>query len=99
MAVRIELSIRGTVVDGAEEWWDDVESALEASEHVLPILESISPYGEVTVPRDRLRDLAYECRLLQPMSTPRIQSLLQKIWELCEMAFETPDAELRFDGD
>lgn len=99
MAIRIELRVRGTVIDGAEEWWDDVENALEASEHTLPILESISPYGELTVPHDRLLDLANECRLLQPMGTPRIQSLLQKVWELCEMAFVTPDAELRFEGD
>jgi hypothetical protein len=32
MALRVELWNRGTLLEGAEEWWDGVEAALEASD-------------------------------------------------------------------
>ncbi len=99
MAVRIELWDDGVLVDGLEQWWDDVEAALDSTEEDLPILASISPYGEVTIPHDCLLDLADECRRLQPTSQERIQTVLSKIAQLSERAVTASDAELRFEGD
>jgi hypothetical protein len=99
MALRIELRKSGAPIDGVEEWWDGVEAALDAAEEQYPILDSISPYGEVTIPRKYLTDLAEECRRLRLRSPERIRALLLKIAELSERAVDDPDAELRFDGD
>ena len=99
MAVRIELWDSGVLVDGVEQWWDDVEAALDATEDDLPILASISPYGQVTIPHNRLSDLADECRRLQPTSPERIQTVLSKIAQLSERAATAANAELRLEGD
>jgi hypothetical protein len=98
MALRIELWERDALIDGVEEWWDGVEAALEASEDEYPILDSVSPYGELTVPCDRLRDLAGESSRLAESTTGRVRALLLKIADLCARATAT-DFELRFNGD
>jgi len=98
MALRIELWERGAPVDGVEEWWDGVEAALEASEDEFPILDSVNPYGELTIPCDRLADLAGESRRLAETTTGRVRALLVKIADLCARATAT-DFELRFNGD
>lgn len=99
MALRIELWERGTVVDGVEEWWDGVEGALATAEDDYPILDSISPYGELIVAHDRLLDLAAESSRLAETTSGRVGDLLQRIAALCERATGATDAELRFDGD
>lgn len=98
MALRIELWERGALIDGVEEWWDGVEAALETSADHYPILDSVSPYGELTVAWDRLRDLAGEASRLAETTTGRARALLLKIAELCARATAT-DFELRFNGD
>jgi hypothetical protein len=99
MAVRIELRKSGAPIDGVEEWWDGVEAALGTAKESYPILDSISPYGEVSIPRDRLADLADECRRLRLRSTERVGALLLKIAELSERVIDDPHTELWFDGD
>jgi|SRR6185437_16036827 hypothetical protein len=99
MPVRVELWESSVLVDGVEEWWDGIERALLPAEGEYPILESISPYGDVRIPADRLSDLADECRRLSKASTGKVRSLLCKIADLCDRARETGDAELRFNGD
>jgi hypothetical protein len=99
MALRIELWERGTVIDGVEEWWDGVERAIAGAEDDYPILDSISPYGELIVAHDRLRDLAAEASRLAATTSGRVSQLLLRIAALCERATATTDAELRFDGD
>jgi hypothetical protein len=98
MALRIELWQNGALVDGVEEWWDDVESALEGADGEYPILDSISPYGDRTIPPDRLQDLAIECSTLAQTGSERLRSLLRKLADLCGRASES-QAELRFSGD
>lgn len=99
MAIRIELRKSGAPIDGVEEWWDGVEAALGAAKEPYPILDSISPYGEVTIPRDRLADLVDECRRLQLRSTERTGALLLRVAEFIERVIDDPDTELWFDGD
>jgi len=98
MALRVELWKGGVLVDGVEEWWDDVESALSAADGDYPVLTSVSPYGELVIAPDRLRDLASESRRLAA-DAGRAGTLLQKIADLCQRALAAPDAELRFNGD
>lgn len=100
MALRIELWENGSLVDGVEEWWDDVEIAVAAAGNDCPILESISPYGELSLAPALLGDLADECRRLAGQAAqPRVGELLLKIAGLCERAAESDAAELRFNGD
>ncbi len=87
------------LTDGVEEWWDDVEIALDAAKHDYPILDSVSPYGELVVAYDRLSDLADECRLLAEAATGQGRELLLKIAGLCDRATLATDSELRFNGD
>jgi hypothetical protein len=99
MALRIELWEHGTLTGGVEEWWDDVELALDDAERDHPILDSVSPYGELVVAHDRLPDLADECRRLADTIGGRAGALLLRIADLCDRAAASNDAELRFDGD
>lgn len=99
MAIRVELREAGVPVAGVEQWWDDVEAALARDEEHFALLESISPYGEVSIPRERLTDLADECRRLGPRVGGSVESLLLEIAELCDRAAAGSDSELRFDGD
>jgi hypothetical protein len=99
MALRIELWENGTLVDGIEDWWDDVEAALSTTSDSYPILHSISPYGEQTIPPNRVRDLATEAHDLAGKTTGHTSKLLRKLARLSERAAEAPSAELRFDGD
>ncbi len=99
MAVRVELREGGVLVAGVEQWWDDLEEALGREEEHFALLESISPYGQVNIPRERLSDLADECRRLGPRVGDSVKSLLLKIAELCDRAAAGADSELRFDGD
>lgn len=99
MAVRVELREGGVPVAGVEQWWDDVEAALGREEEHFALLDSISPYGLVSIPHERLMDLAEECRRLGPRVGGSVESLLLKIAELCDRAASRSDSELRFDGD
>lgn len=99
MAVCVELWEGGVLVAGVEHWWDDTEAALGQQEERFAPLESISPYGQVSIPHQRLLDLADECRRLGPRVGDSVKSFLFKIAELCDRAAAGADSELRFDGD
>jgi hypothetical protein len=99
MALRIELWEDGALTGGIEEWWDDVEIALDGAESDYPILETVSPYGELVVAYDRLADLAAESRRLAGATKGRVHALMLSIADLCDRAFAATDAELRFSGD
>lgn len=99
MALRIELWEHGMLTGGVEEWWDEIESALDAAKNDYPILGSVSPYGELVVVYNRLTDLADESRRLAEATTGRVRALLLKIADLCDRASMATDAELRFNGD
>ncbi len=99
VTLRIELREHGTLVDGIEDWWDDVEGALVTAQADFPILDSIGPYGDLVIASDRLQDLAGECLRLAETANGRSQVLLRKIADLCVKAIMTSDAELRFNGD
>lgn len=96
MALRIELWESGRLVDGVEQWWDDVERDLDSADGDYPILTSVSPYGELRLATSRLPDLADECFRLAE-GGGRSRALLLMIADLCRKA--TPEGELRFDGD
>lgn len=99
MALRIELWEDGALTGGVEEWWDDVEIVLDTDGSDYPILESVSPYGELVVAYDRLADLADESRRLAGATTGRVHTLMLRIADLCDQASAATDAELRFNGD
>jgi hypothetical protein len=99
MSVRVELWLDGVIVDGVEEWWDSVEATLENDPDDYALLESISPYGQVRIPHERLVDLAEECRRLLGSAQGPARFLLLRIADLCERGSAAPDAELRFEGD
>jgi hypothetical protein len=99
VALRIELWECGVLTGGIEEWWDDVERALDSAANQYPILDSVSPYGELVVAHDRLADLATESRRLAARNPGHVRALLLKIAELCDRASVSTDAQLRFDGD
>jgi hypothetical protein len=99
VALRIELWQHGVLTGGVEECWDAVESALDVGMGEYPILDSVSPYGELVVAHGRLADLADESRRLAATTTGQVHALLLKIANLCEQASAATDAELRFNGD
>jgi len=99
MPVRVELWQGGVVVDGVEQWWDRVEAALDQAQEHFALLDSISPYGHLSIPHERLLDLADECRRLAASVGGAVEPRLLKIAELCGRAAAANDAELRFEGD
>jgi hypothetical protein len=100
MPIRIELYDSGSLVEGVEEWWDDIELALESSARDYPLLESISPYGDVTMTPTSLERLVDECqRLADEASGAPLKRLLLEISELGQKAIASEDGALRFNGD
>jgi hypothetical protein len=89
----------GALVDGIDEWWDDVELALTNVDGDYPLLDGVDPYGDLTLPRDRLDDLARECRDLAGRSQPNASALLLKLADLCDRAIARPGTFLQFNGD
>lgn len=99
MAVSIELWVDGRLTDGAEQWWDDVEIAVDASRLDLPLLDSINPYGELRLHPPMIRDLAREIEALLPSAPEAIKPFLRKLAGLCEQGSKHNGSELRFVGD
>ena len=100
MPLRIELYEAGSLVDGVEEWWDDVANAVATAASDYPLLTSISPYGDLDLSPGMLEALAEECRRLASETTiKRLADLLLKTADLCERAATSEAAVLRFDGD
>lgn len=99
MAVSVELWAQGRLVDGFEQWWDDVEAALQVSGLELPVLRNVDPYDEVQLPRTQLGDLIDECRQLSLTSPPNVSKILLKIAQLSDEALRHPDSALWFNGD
>jgi hypothetical protein len=99
MALRVLLYLHGEVVDGVEQWWDDVDLLLTSRSGDFRVLETISPYGRSQPPRHLLPDLAAECRRLGADAKGSTAALLLRISELAERAVSTDGAELVFDGD
>jgi hypothetical protein len=100
MALRVELWDSDRLVDGVEEWWDDVERALAEANDDYPVLRAVSPYGELRLARALLGELEEEChRLATGAATQRGRALLLKIGALCAQAASNDAAELRFNGD
>src|SRR5438093_812482 len=100
MALRIELYENGSLVDGVEEWWDDVETAIAGASREYPLLASVNPYGELTLAPGLLGDLANEChRLANQATNRRAGELLLRIASLCDRAAASDAAVLRFNGD
>jgi hypothetical protein len=96
LAIRIELFCDGELLDGTEHWWDGVQAALDASAMHLPILKSVDPRGEATLPADYLLDLAEECRAFLLEAPERIKPLLRSIADLCAMGMVHEASALRF---
>src|SRR5207248_7721872 len=100
MAMRIEVYEDGSLVDGVEEWWDDVETALASADRDYPILASISPYGDLTLAPSLSAQLAEECHGLAKATTnTKVSELLVKIAALAARAAASGLASLRFNGD
>ncbi len=101
MAVRIELWVDGRVVDGAEQWWDDIEAAFptDEGEAGFPMLGRVDGYGDVLFAREELGALAAEVRRFVPRAPESVRLFLEKLIELCEEGDRGARAELRFLGD
>jgi hypothetical protein len=101
MAVRIELWIDGRVVDGAEQWWDDIEAALAADDRKaeFPMLGRVDAYGDVLFEREELGALAADVRRFMSHAPESVRPFLERLTELCEAGDRGTAAELRFLGD
>ncbi|MEV6893327.1 MULTISPECIES: hypothetical protein [Kribbella] len=96
MAIRIELWVDGRLIDGVEQWWDDLAAALPVDED-FPMLGRVDAYGDVVFARDELEVLAAEARRFVPRAPDRVRPLLLKLAELCTQGGS--EGELRFLGD
>lgn len=96
---RVEARVDSVARDGVEAWWDEVEGAAHRAPHHYPLLSGISPYGDVTIPVDRLSELATECDAMTAESGPRTNALLMRIADLARRTVAGEFDELRFDGD
>jgi hypothetical protein len=101
MAIRIELWIDNQLVDGAEQWWDDIEASLPEGEGEAscPMLDRVDPYGDVLLEPDEMRALAVEARRFLTQAPERVRTFLEKLAELCDKGGLDERAELRFLGD
>lgn len=101
LSIRVELWINRHLVDGVEQWWDDIEAALpeENAEITYPLLSSVDPYSDLAVEGIFLEDLADEARRLSEHASKTASVFLQRLVGLCIAGAQTPDAELRFLGD
>jgi hypothetical protein len=99
MSILIELKVNGVTVDGAEAWWDDVETAMRGRRDEFPALSQIDPYGDMELCGDQLTKLALELERLALDPRTADISLLQKIASLCERAAAEPGSILTFTGD
>lgn len=97
--MRVEARRDGVVVDGAEAWWDEVESTAHRGPERFPLVTTISPYGDVAVAADRLDQLRRECLDLAREARPDTAAFLVKIAELARRTATGEFAELRFNGD
>lgn len=95
----VEARRDGVVVDGAEAWWDEVESAAHRRPEHYPLLTTISPYGDVIVPANRLDELRRECLELARETRPDTGAFLARIADLARRTAAGEFAELRFNGD
>lgn len=98
MPMRVEARLDDAVADGVEAWWDDVETAAHQALARFPLLKSISPYGDVAVPVDRLNELADECEELARDARTEASAILLKIADLARRTVDGEFAELRFNG-
>ena len=98
MALVIELLKDGAAIDGTEEWWDDIAAALAATDDDYPILSTVDPHGDWTLPPAYLPDLTAECMKLARTSPERLRAILTRLADLSGRATSI-GAALRFDGD
>jgi hypothetical protein len=100
MAVTVELLLNGRVVDGVDEWWDDMEAALHGRESTSPLLSKVDPYGTVEFVGDELVALSSEIAdLLPELRQAMARRLAERLAKLCESAITQDGARLRFRGD
>ncbi|MEV4260227.1 hypothetical protein [Kribbella sp. NPDC049584] len=100
MAIRIELWVDGRLVDGAEEWWDDIEASLDDEDGGgFPMLRRVDPYGDVVFEKEELGALAGEVRHLIPRVPVRVGTFLEKLAGLCDEGGTGTSSRLRFLGD
>lgn len=102
MAIRIELWTDEGLVGGAEQWWDDVESALperDLAEQTYPILSRIDPYGDIVIGRVDMGALAAELDELALQARPSVRAFADQLAGLCRRGLSAAAAELRFLGD
>ena len=101
MAIRIELWVDGRLVDGAEEWWDDIEASLLDDEDSggFPMLRRVDPYRDVVFEKEELGALAAEVRLLIPRVPVRVGAFLEKLAGLCDEGGMGTSSRLCFLGD
>jgi hypothetical protein len=99
MPLSIELWASEELVDGIELRWDPIEALLAGQENRYPILDSVSPYGELHLAGPAIRQLASECRSLASQTSGSVRAALNAIGTLCEQGDKSGAAELRFEGD
>ncbi|MFF0264792.1 hypothetical protein [Kribbella sp. NPDC004536] len=101
MAVRIELWIEGRLVNGAEQWWDDIEASLPDVEWKarFPMLSRVDPYGVVSFERKEMDALGADVRRFLPQAPERVRPFLQRLADLCDEGRLGKVSELRFLGD
>jgi hypothetical protein len=86
IAISIELWVDGRLVDGAEQWWDDIERLLVEDEtrSQVPDVEACGPYGDVLFDVEGLAALAAEVRQLVPQAPAGVRTFLEKLAGLCD---------------
>jgi hypothetical protein len=99
MAIRIELWLDDAVADGTEQWWDEVDEAIDGAAVKYPLLDAIDAYGETRLQSPWLADLAKECRELQEVAPESLRPFLMRLAAFCDRGSANRTGQLRFVGD
>ncbi len=98
MALTMAIYTGNRAMGGVETDWTDVDRALAADAHPVPLLRSITVHGARVLTRDDVLDLRAECDLIIPQASAAARWTLTRLKELTEAALSLPDSELRLVG-
>lgn len=102
MALRIELWTDAGLVDGVEQWWDDVDAWLSSTDGApasYPITASIDPYGFGAIPSADLEAFRSELAEIVKLAPVQVAAIATQLVSLCDRGLAATRPELRLVGD
>ena len=102
MALRIELWTDAGLTGGLEQWWDDVDTWMDADDDRrarYPVTGSIDPYGFATIRVGDFPSLLVELNDIEAEASSAVAAIARELAFLCIRGLDAESAELRLVGD